>query len=76
MLFLSMIWLPGVFIKTNNAQDSRFDYDYDSLVNELNRPQTDADKIKLLTVLVDVAPESGQSVATDKVMYYLIQLLD
>jgi two-component system NtrC family sensor kinase len=74
-LFQSIIVLLAVCIDNTHAQDSRYDYDYDSLARQLNKPQTDTDKIKLLALLVDLAPESGQSTVSEKTVNYLGQLV-
>src|SRR4026209_2373644 len=72
---LIISFLLAVFIQINHAQDSRFDYDYDSLAHELNKAQTDTGRIKLLALLVDLAPETGRSIRTEKTINYLAQLL-
>src|SRR6185436_10062786 len=74
-LFHSIIFLLAVSIQNTHAQDSRYDYDYDSLARQLNKPQTDTDKIKLLALLVGLAPESGLSTVTEKTFDYLGQLV-
>ena len=73
--FLLIIFLFAVYIQTTPAQDSRYDYDYDSLARQLNKPQTDTDKIKVLALLVNLAPESGRSTPTEKTVDYLGQLV-
>ena len=73
--FLIIIFLFAISIQINHAQDSRYDYDYDSLAGQLNKPQTDTERIKLLTLLVNLAPESGRSTPTEKTVDYLGQLV-
>ena len=73
---LFIIFLCGVANQLTYAQDSRYDYDYDSLAHQLNKSQTDTERIKLLASLVDLAPESGQFIATEKTIEYLGQLVE
>lgn len=74
-LLLILIFLLIASIHVTHAQDSRYDYDYDSLARQLNKPQTDSDRIKLLVLLVGLAPESGQSTVTEKTVDHLGQLV-
>ena len=73
-LHVSIFFLLIVSIQIH-AQDSGSDYDYDSLARQSNKPQTDTDRIKLLALLVDLAPESGLSTVTEKTVDYLRQLV-
>ena len=74
-LSIIIIFLFVASIQTTHALDSRYEYDYDSLARQLNKPQTDTDRIKLLTLLVDLAPESGQAVVTGQTVNYLVELI-
>ena len=57
---LQIFFLLAVSIQTIRAQDSCFDCNYDSLANQLKMKQTDAEKIKLLTLLIDLTGEPAQ----------------
>ncbi len=50
----------GISVHHSFAQDSCFNCKYDSLVNQLQKQQTDEEKIKLLTLLIDLTGEPFQ----------------
>jgi two-component system NtrC family sensor kinase len=73
-LFLIIIFLFVVSIQTTPAQDSHYNYNYDSLALQLNKPQTDAERVKLLMFLVDIAPKHTDA-PPEKTLEYLVQLI-
>ncbi len=54
------IFLFAFSVQFTFAQDSCFDCNYDSLVNQLQKPHTDAERIKLLSLLIDLTGEPSQ----------------
>jgi signal transduction histidine kinase len=74
-ILLITCFLFGASNKATHAQDSRYEDDYDSLARQLNKPQTDTERIKLLAWLVDLAPESGRFTPTEQTVDYLGELV-
>ncbi|MBD0286366.1 MAG: hypothetical protein ICV79_13215, partial [Flavisolibacter sp.] len=73
-VILIIVFSLAASVQGIHAQDSRYDYNYDSLARQLDKTQTDTERIKLLTLLVDLAPEVGVSFPTEKTIAYLMRL--
>jgi two-component system, NtrC family, sensor kinase len=73
--FLIIFLLFTLIIKLGYSQSVHFNYNYDSLAKKFPLQKTDAEKIKLLVLLVDGAPEfSRQPPAI--LITYLAQLIE
>ena len=72
--FISLILFCAFFHQNGFAQEGCFNCNYDSLVKQLPLKSTDAEKIKLLTLLVDLYPEFPIQ-PPDVMMAYLEQLI-
>jgi signal transduction histidine kinase len=62
-------------VKIGFSQNVHFNYDYDSLAKQLPLQKTDAEKIKVLVLLVDGAPEISRK-PSDLMIVHLNQLIE
>jgi two-component system NtrC family sensor kinase len=70
-----LIFSFAISVQISHAQNNCYNCNYDSLANQLNKQQTDTGRIKLLILLVDLAPELSRQPPTEKTVEYLIQLI-
>jgi signal transduction histidine kinase len=68
-------FLFAVFVQFTFAQDNCFDCNYDSLVNQLRKQQTDAERIKLLSLLIDLTGEPSQE-PPERTIKFIDQLVE
>jgi signal transduction histidine kinase len=74
--FLFVVFsLHTVSIQIAYSQDYCYNCNYDSLASQLNKKQNDTDRIKLLELLVELAPEFGAQLPTERTLGYLVQLI-
>jgi two-component system, NtrC family, sensor kinase len=75
-LLMSFLLLFVFFIQPGFSQGVHFNYDYDSLAKQLPLQKTDAEKIKMLCLLViDGSPEFSRE-PPDRLIAYLEQLIE
>src|SRR5437867_6250716 len=75
-IFTGVFFLLVFAIASSFAQDGCYNCDYDSLVDQLNKESTDAEKIQLLTLLIDLRPGIGpRSRQFDETIGYIDELL-
>ena len=73
-ILMSSVLIFTFFIQPGFSQGVNFNYNYDSLTKQLPLQKTDAEKIKLLGLLVDGAPEFSRQ-PPDILIAYLAQLI-
>jgi two-component system, NtrC family, sensor kinase len=74
-LLLSIVFLLSFFIQPGFSQGVHFNYNYDSLAKQLQLQKTESERIKLLVLLVDGAPEFSRQ-PPDILITYLAQLIE
>jgi two-component system NtrC family sensor kinase len=75
-LLMSFLLLSAFFIQPGFSQGVHFNYDYDSLAKQLPLQKTDAEKIKMLCLLViNGSPEFSRE-PPDRLTDYLEQLIE
>ena len=72
---LSIVFILTCFMQTGFSQVVNFNYNYDSLSRLLPLQKTDTEKIKLLVLLADGAPEFSRQ-PPDILVAYLAQLIE